>query len=76
MWKVKLLPSTDHSSTYSTNQTNYLLIIGEARDMSSEQFTKYMNDLNKRIFDLVNSTDAHEKMGGIMVIGTYLPLLL
>lgn len=46
-----------------------VVLIGEARDMSSEQFTKYMNDLNKRIFDLVNSTDAHEKMGGIMVIG-------
>lgn len=37
--------------------------------MSSENFTKYMNDLNRRIFDLVNSSDENEKLGAIMVIG-------
>jgi hypothetical protein len=41
----------------------------EARQMSSEAFTAYMNNLNKRICDLVNSSDIHEKMGGITVIG-------
>ncbi len=46
-----------------------LYVEGEAREMNSESFTKYMNDLNRRIFDLVNSSDTHEKMGGIMVIG-------
>jgi FKBP12-rapamycin complex-associated protein len=51
-----------------------LYVESEAREMNSESFTKYMNDLNRRIFDLVNSSDTHEKMGGIMVIGT-LPLL-
>lgn len=45
-----------------------MYVENEARQMSSEAFTKYMNDLNKRIFDLVNSSNAHEKMGGIMVI--------
>jgi len=45
-----------------------LFVEGEAREMTSESFTKYMNDLNKRIFDLVNSSDPYEKLGGIMVI--------
>lgn len=29
-----------------------------------------MNDLNRRIFDLVNSSDVFEKMGALNVIGT------
>jgi FKBP12-rapamycin complex-associated protein len=41
---------------------------GEAREISSESFTKVMNDLNRRIFDLVNSSDVHCKMGGISII--------
>jgi len=47
----------------------------EAREMSSDSFTKFMNDLNRRIFDLVNSQDVHEKMGGINVIGISLAVL-
>ena len=48
---------------------------GEARAMSSDQFREYMNDLNRRIFDLVNSSDENEKLGAIMVIGmTAVPL--
>jgi len=43
--------------------------------MSSDSFTKFMNDLNRRIFDLVNSQDVHEKMGGINVIGMPLSVL-
>jgi hypothetical protein len=38
--------------------------------MSSDTFTKFMNDLNRLIMELVNSTHNEEKMGGIMVIGT------
>ncbi len=43
----------------------------ESREMSSDTFTNYMNDLNKKIFDLVNSSDAQDKMGGIYVIGKH-----
>ncbi len=43
--------------------------------MSSEHFTRFMNDLtNKHIFELVNSQVVHEKIGGIMAIGTHQPL--
>ena len=47
----------------------------QAREMSSEHFTRFMNDLtNKHIFELVNSQVVHEKIGGIMAIGTHQPL--
>lgn len=39
--------------------------------MSSEYFTRFMSELtNKHIFELVNSPVVHEKIGGIMAIGT------
>lgn len=39
-----------------------------SRELSGENFTKFINDVNRRIFELVNSTDYHEKIGGIMAI--------
>ena len=41
----------------------------EARKMSSENFAKLMNEINKVILDLCNSSEVHEKHGGILVIG-------
>jgi FKBP12-rapamycin complex-associated protein len=40
----------------------------ESRELSSELFTVYMGNLNKKVFDLVNSSDVNEKLGGILVI--------
>ena len=40
--------------------------------MPSDQFTRFMNDLNRLIMELVNSPQNEEKMGGIMVIGALL----
>eukprot|EP00457_Paulinella_chromatophora_P000061 gb/GEZN01000061.1/.p1 GENE.gb/GEZN01000061.1/~~gb/GEZN01000061.1/.p1 ORF type:complete len:2707 (+),score=463.21 gb/GEZN01000061.1/:107-8227(+) len=48
----------------------------EAREMSSDTFNKYMEQLNKRIFDLVNSSDVNEKLSGIMVIDELLDVHL
>ena len=41
----------------------------EAREMSGDNFTKFMNELNRLILELVNSQHVEEKIGGIMVIG-------
>jgi hypothetical protein len=52
-------------------------VVTQAREMSSEYFTRFMSELtNKHIFELVNSPIVHEKIGGIMAIGTDLPPLL
>jgi hypothetical protein len=48
----------------------------DAREMSSDQFTKFMNDLNRQIMELVNSPQNEDKLSGIMVIGTLFFLFL
>ena len=37
----------------------------EAREVSREEFSAFVTELNKRIFDLVKSDEPHEKLGGI-----------
>jgi len=45
-------------------------VAATSRERSGESFTRFINDVNKRIFDLVSSSDVSEKLGGIMAIGT------
>eukprot|EP00820_Chromera_velia_P019501 Cvel_28328.t1-p1 / transcript=Cvel_28328.t1 / gene=Cvel_28328 / organism=Chromera_velia_CCMP2878 / gene_product=Target of rapamycin, putative / transcript_product=Target of rapamycin, putative / location=Cvel_scaffold3684:1-13594(-) / protein_length=1847 / sequence_SO=supercontig / SO=protein_coding / is_pseudo=false len=40
----------------------------EAREMSAGTFTKFMTDLNKRLYELVMSKEQHEKLGGIIAM--------
>src|SRR4051794_4643318 len=40
----------------------------EVRDLPSESCSNFLNQLTNRVFDLVNSADIHEKLGGILVI--------
>ena len=40
----------------------------EARQMSRENFSSFITELNKRIFDLVKSEEPHEKLGGIFAM--------
>jgi len=41
----------------------------ELREASPEQLTSFMDDFNHHIFEMVSSSDANEKKGGIMAIG-------
>jgi FKBP12-rapamycin complex-associated protein len=45
-----------------------VFVEGEVRDLSTEGAAKFLDDLTNRVFDLVNSADVHEKLGGIAVI--------
>ena len=40
----------------------------ESRELSTETFTKFMNDLTPRLFELVQSQDTCDKLGGIEAI--------
>ena len=40
----------------------------EARQLSRENFTAFVTELNKRIFDLIKSEEPHEKLGGIFAM--------
>lgn len=41
----------------------------ELREASPEKHTSFMDDFNHHIFEMVSSSDANEKKGGIMAIG-------
>lgn len=43
---------------------NFLLI-----QMSQEESTRFYDQLNHHIFELVSSSDANERKGGILAIG-------
>ncbi|KAK9379012.1 armadillo-type protein [Kockiozyma suomiensis] len=38
------------------------------RELPIDQFTRYSNDVNRRIFELIHSTDTNDKFGGIAAI--------
>jgi serine/threonine-protein kinase mTOR len=40
-----------------------------SREISVENFKKFSNDINKKIFELIHSNEVHEKIGGILAIG-------
>lgn len=46
-------------------------VISISREISGENFTKFINDVNRRIFSLIQSNDNDEKIGGILAIGYY-----
>lgn len=43
-------------------------VTSTSREISGELFVKFNNDLNRRIFELVHSSDIGDKIGGIMAI--------
>lgn len=45
-----------------------IYVEAEAREMSGGTFSKFMTETTNRIYDLVSSAEAHERIGGIMAI--------
>jgi len=45
-------------------------VISVSRELSGGSFTKFMNEINRKIYELVHSADNDDKMGGILAIGT------
>ena len=48
------------------------LVATASRDLSTEQFTRLNNDINRRIFELCSSSD--DKLGGVMAIEALIDL--
>src|SRR5271170_1840874 len=48
------------------------LVATASRDLSTEQFTRLNNDINKRIFELCSSSD--DKLAGVMAIEALIDL--
>ncbi|KAK9371519.1 uncharacterized protein V1513DRAFT_434579 [Lipomyces chichibuensis] len=45
---------------------DHLLVV--VRELPIDQFTRYHDDVNRRIFELIHSTDTYDKLGGITAI--------
>jgi hypothetical protein len=46
-------------------------VLAQSREMTSELFARFMNDLtNNHIAELVHSQVVHERIGGIMAVGS------
>lgn len=58
--------SEEERAKYAEELHNYLSSI--ARDLSSEQFNRYNNDINKTIFDLLHGEKTAEILGGIAAL--------
>ena len=47
----------------------------ELREVSADELTNFMDEFNHHIFEMVSSSDVHEKKGGILAIGKELDLI-
>ncbi|KAJ3373228.1 phosphatidylinositol kinase- protein kinase tor1 [Kappamyces sp. JEL0680] len=45
-----------------------------SREVSVENFTKFLNEINKKIFELIHSADVSDKLGGITAIDNLIDL--
>lgn len=45
-------------------------LITLAREVSSEQFQRFNNDINNQIFELIHGSDNNHKLGGILAVDT------
>ncbi|GAO47492.1 hypothetical protein G7K_1698-t1 [Saitoella complicata NRRL Y-17804] len=43
-------------------------VAATSRELSGEALTRFNNDINRRIFELIHSNDVNEKIGGILAI--------
>ncbi len=50
------------------------LVNNTSQENSAETAGKFMNDLNRRLFDMLNSSDSNEKLGAISAIDRLITL--
>lgn len=60
------IPQERLSASYELNTT----LMSLAREISIEQFQRFSNILNNKIFELIHGNDQNEKIGGIIAVDT------
>lgn len=68
---VSGLKSRHRETQNKAAQDLYLYVKTELRDMSQEELVQFFDDFNHHIFDMVKSSDVHEKKGGVLAISKY-----
>jgi FKBP12-rapamycin complex-associated protein len=66
---VRLKSKTPNERTQAVVELRNNLVT-TARESTSEQFTRYSNEINNKIFELIHGSDPAEKIGGILAVDT------
>ncbi|EWC44191.1 phosphatidylinositol 3-kinase tor2 [Drechslerella stenobrocha 248] len=51
----------------AADELRTILVVSQ-REMPTEAFTRFNNDINKRIFEMIHSNDTSDKIGGILAL--------
>ena len=62
------LRSADHAFRTSAAKQVRACVLAEMRDGTVESFSAFLRELNKRIFELVSSSNADHTIGGVLAI--------
>ena len=75
--QLQRIASTRQAAFTSQSQQALHDYVGsEARELGGAAFTRFMNDLYTRVFQLVNSTEPHERLGGVRAIDALIDVSL
>lgn len=65
---VNGLKSRNRDEQNKAAQDLFLFVKTELREMPQEELVQFFDDFNHHIFDMVSSSDAYEKKGGVLAI--------
>lgn len=65
---VNGLKSRNRDEQNKAAQELFLFVKTELREMPQEELVQFFDDFNHHIFDMVSSSDAYEKKGGVLAI--------
>lgn len=70
------LKSSDPQERLNSSAELKDFLIAISRDLSVEQFQRYSNIINNKIFELIHGSSTDEKIGGIMAVDTSIAFYL
>ena len=74
--QLQRLATTKQACYTQSQQALHDYVGSEARELGGAAFTRFMNDLYTRVFHLVNSTEASERLGGVRAIDALIDVSL
>lgn len=73
---VNGLKSRNRDEQNKAAQDLFLYVKTELREMPQEELVQFFDEFNHHIFDMVSSSDAHEKKGGVLAISKFSGMVL
>lgn len=64
------LKSTNQLERVAASYELKSCLISLAREVSTEYFQRFSNDINNKVFELIHGTDSNEKLGGVLAVDT------